>query len=174
MLHIAEALHVMPATEPNCFQPDVEAGQRSELNMSWRFCVLSWGGRKAPVCVCRQESFLALLHWKSTGAWLCGLMLHWRLRGVAVRAVQGNHLEIYPNSFEAIKTFWEKLPCGFWSFAISQLHTGGFKKNDVAELKLFIALCWSRVGRWLVDGSFVNLHKGHAWEAKVFSVLNGD
>lgn len=60
-----------------------------------------------------SRDFLGLLHWKSTGARLCGLMLHLRLMGISVRAVQGSHLEIYSNSFEAIKTFWAKLSVHF-------------------------------------------------------------
>lgn len=93
--------------------------------LSWTcrsFCVVSLVGRKAPVCKSSRE-FLELLHWKSTGALLCGLMLHLCLVGITVRTVQGNRLEIYFNSFEAMKIFWAKLPLHFGHLQSYFFHT---------------------------------------------------
>lgn len=96
-----EQSYLGPGKSESCFrhgthlQPDVEAGQWIELNMLKKGFSLHMSSRE----------FLELLHWKSTGAWLCGLMLHLCLMGITVRTVQGNRLEIYFNSSEAIKAF---------------------------------------------------------------------
>lgn len=105
ILYNPEALHLMPVKTESCFQqPDVEAGQQIYLNMLKFLCSV----------VCRKKGsslrmpsweFPELLHWKSTGAWLCGLTLHLCLMGITVRTVQGSHSEIYFKSFETMKTF---------------------------------------------------------------------
>lgn len=74
---------------------------------------------RLPVCGSHQESFLELLHWKSTGPWLCGLMLHLCLLGIAVSAVQGSRLEMDCNSFLARLRLSAGLQTAVWTFAIS-------------------------------------------------------
>lgn len=98
-------------------RPDVEAAQWIELNMRVFLCSVVSGKKGSSLCKSSRE-FLELLHWKSTGAWLCGLMLHLCLVGITVRAVQGNQLETCFNSFEAVKIFWARLSPHFWSFAM--------------------------------------------------------
>lgn len=103
-------------------QPDVEAAQWIELNMQKFLCCVVSRKKGSNLCKSSRE-FLELLHWKSTGAWLCGLMLHLCLVGITVRTVQGNRLEIHFNSFEAMKMFWAKLPLHFGHLQSSFFHT---------------------------------------------------